>query len=51
MQAELYIFTSGLVSHSASMIGEIGSEYPTNVYDCNRLLLPILRKRWRGLVV
>jgi hypothetical protein len=28
-----------------SPVGEIGSGYPTNVYDCNKLLLPILRQK------
>jgi hypothetical protein len=30
---------------SANPIGEIGSGYPTNVYDGNRLSLPILRQK------
>jgi hypothetical protein len=30
--------------------GEIGSGYPTNVYDGNPLSLPILRQRWCCLV-
>jgi hypothetical protein len=29
---------------SANPIGEISSEYPTNVYDGNRLSFPILRQ-------
>ncbi len=29
---------------SANPIGEISSGYPTNVYDGNRLLFPILRQ-------
>ncbi len=32
------------VSPSSNPVREIGSGYPTNVYDCNRLLLPILHK-------
>jgi hypothetical protein len=30
---------------SAYLIREIGSRYPTNVYDGNRLSLPILRQK------
>jgi hypothetical protein len=26
-------------------VGETGSGYPTNVYDCNKLSLPILRQK------
>jgi hypothetical protein len=33
------------VSSSASPIGDIGSGYPTKVYDGNRLSLPILRQK------
>ncbi len=34
-----------IVSPSAYPDGETGSRYPTNVYDGNRLLLPILRQK------
>jgi hypothetical protein len=30
---------------SLTRFGEIGTGYPTNVYKCNRLLLPILRQK------
>jgi hypothetical protein len=33
-----------LVSPSANPIGDIGSEYPPNVYDSNRFSLPMLRQ-------
>ncbi len=33
------------VSPSSYPVGEIGSRYPTNVYDGNKLLLPILRQK------
>jgi hypothetical protein len=39
----IYIFF--LLSPSAYPIGEIGSGYPSNVYDGNRLSLPILRQK------
>jgi hypothetical protein len=34
-----------LVSPSLGPNREIGSGYPSNVYDCNRLPLPILRQK------
>ncbi len=34
-----------IVSPSSNPVGEIGSGYPTNVFDCNRLSLPILRQK------
>jgi hypothetical protein len=34
-----------IVSPSANPIGDIGSGYPTNVYDGNRLSPPILRQK------
>ncbi len=34
-----------IVLPSANSIGEIGSRYPTNVSDSNRLSLPILRQK------
>jgi hypothetical protein len=53
-----YIFASGqepllcswqkvanTVSPSSNPVGEIGAGYPTNVYDCNRLSVPILRQK------
>jgi hypothetical protein len=30
---------------SSNPVGEIGSGYPTNVFDCDRLSLPILRQK------
>jgi hypothetical protein len=33
------------VSPFANPYGEIGSGYPTNVFDGNRLLLPIIRQK------
>jgi hypothetical protein len=39
------IYDTGTVSPSANPYGDIGSGYPTNVYDGNRLSLPILRKK------
>jgi hypothetical protein len=36
---------SRTVSPSLTPNGEIGSRYPSNVYDCNRLSLPILRQK------
>jgi hypothetical protein len=33
------------VSPFANLIGEFGSVYSTNVYDDNRLSLPILRQK------
>jgi hypothetical protein len=38
-------------SSPANLIGDIGSGYPTNVYDSNRLLLPILRENISQSVV
>jgi hypothetical protein len=34
-----------IVLPSANLIGEIGSGYPTNVYDGNRLSLPLLTQK------
>jgi hypothetical protein len=33
------------VSPSSNPVGKIGSGYPAHGYDCNRLLLPILRQK------
>jgi hypothetical protein len=43
-----------VVSPSADLIEEIGSGYPTNVYDGVRLLLPTLRQKMaqsRGMML
>jgi hypothetical protein len=39
------------VSRSANLIRETDSGYPTKVYDCYRLSLPILRQKMASLVV
>jgi hypothetical protein len=40
-----------IVLPSANPIGEIGSRYPNNFYDGNRLSLPILRKKMAPFLV
>ncbi len=40
-----YCIEISIVSPSANPIGDIGSGYPANVYDGNRLSLPILRQK------
>jgi hypothetical protein len=43
---DIMSFKNNFVSHPLlTQYGEIGSGFPTNVYDGNRLLLPILRQK------